>query len=601
MRIKTFLKQHQRLVILFAVTTLLIFLPTLNLFLDKDFEWRGVETSTVASVGPWSYYEARAREIVNGHPFMGNPYFLEHNNEIAPAFFLADWLGAIPRLLGVSLGWTANINLLFWSLLFVFLSYGILRELGVSKNLSIVGAELSYFQVFDLMARPVSMQIVFPFYLFFLLAFLLWLKDGADKKRTVWLILASTLSFYIYTYSWQIAIIMLGLAGLYWLLMREKEKVFGLIKAMGFIIIFSTPLFVFTYLQITHPYYWETMRRIGFMQTHMIFAETFYSGRWVILIILAWLLSFYWSKELRANQAFKQSLIFVVISGLSLVIASASNIITGKEAELAQHISRYILAWAPLMLVAFLSLVKNNWADFKPFSLFKKIIIFILCLTCFFGLAGYYRNHAYLYELSHRREIIQNIEDNRRPNAVLSWLEEREKNPVVIWIDDDSASAIEGYISAATEHYVLFNLGGGSHLVSSKEVEERYLVSNYFNKLSLFDIKKDFISYAGGPAAVHLYKTHNRKVTLCRFFRLDGLGYDCGEKTDAFTLKGEQYFIDLYDKYEKEIVPNIGDYLKKYQVAYFIKDARVNKNLDAEKIGLERVYDDGNFEVYKIK
>jgi len=599
MQIKTFLKQNKHLAILFAVTIFFIFLPTLNLFLDKDFKWRGVETVAVSSQGVWSYYDARIREIVNGHPFIGNPYFLEHNNEIAPAFFLADWLAAIPRLLGASLGWGAIANLLFWSLLFVFLSYGILRELGVSKTVSVVGAELSYLQVFHLMATPVSMQTIFPFYLLFLFAFLFWVKDCASKKRTALLILASALSFYIYTYLWQIALTMLGLAGLYWLLMREKEKVLGLIKALVFIIIFSTPLFVFTYLQITHPYYWDTMQRIGFVPTHMPTAEVFYSGRWVILIVLSWFLSFWWSKELRANQTYKTSFIFVAISGLSLVIVSASNVITGKEMELAQHIIRFILAWASLALVAFLFFVKNNWAGFKSFNLCKKSILFVLCLTCFFGLAAYYRGYLDNLSLSHRRQIIQSIEDGRRPSAVLSWLESREKKPVVIWINGDLP--IEGYITAATRHYVLFSNGGILQLVSSEEVEERYLVSNYFNKLSLDDIKNDFKLYAGSGNAVHPYKIHNRKVVLCRFFRLDKFGYNCGDKTDALTLKGEKYFTDLYDKYTKEIVPNIGYYLKKYHVAYFIKDRRVDKNIYAEKIGMERVYYDDNFEVYKIK
>jgi len=600
MQIKFFLKQHKHLAILFAVTIFFISLPTLNLFLDKDFKWRGVETAVVAYQGSWSYYDVRIREIVSGHPFIGNPSFLEHNNEIAPAFFGADWLAAIPRLLGASLGWGAIINLLFWSLLYVFLSYGTLRQLGASKTVSVIGAELSYLQIFYMMVTPVSMQEVFPFYLFFLFAFIFWIKDYKNKKRTALLILASVLSFYIYTYLWQIALIMFGLAGSYWLLTKEKERIFTLIKVLGSIFIFSTPFFIITYFQLTHPYYWETMRRIGFMQTHMIFAETFYSGRWVILIILLWFLSFRWNTELRTNQAYKTSFIFVAISGLSLLIASSSNIITGKELELSEHIYRFILAWMPLALMTFLFFVKNNWADFKLFSLSKKIIIFVLCLAVFFGLAKYYYRD-YIYQLSHRQQIIQNIEDSERPNAVLSWLESREKNPVVIWIDDDSKSAIEGYITAATKHYVLFNLGGALHLVSSKEVEERYLVSNYFNQLSLVDIKNDFNQYAGAANAVHLYKTHNRKVTLCRFFQLDKFGYNCGEKTDAISLKGEKYFTDLYEKYTKEILPHIGGYLKKYNVAYFIKDRRVNKNIEVGKIALDLVSSDDNFEVYKIK
>ena len=636
------LTRYKHLLLLVAVAIFLVFLPVINLLFVKNLDWRDV--ATMPGKGTWSYYDARIREIVNGHPFMGNPYFLEHNNEIAPAFFLADWLAAIPRLLGASLEGGATINLLFWSLVFVFLAYGILREMGVSKITSVIGAGLSYFSVFYMMARPVSMQIVFPFYLFFLLAFLFWIKDTANKKRSVLLILAATMSFYIYTYLWQIVVIILGLTGMYWLITKENDKVIGLIKRLGLIIIFSAPLFVYTYMQISHPYYWETMRRMGFMTTHMPFAETFYFGRWIILIILIWFLGFWWSKELKANQQYKILFIFVAISGLSLIMASASNIITGKDLELAEHIVRFVWAWAPLMLVAFLLrepeysavyrgdegasdqiiggadtarkkpalmprgtaprsgsfFVKDNWTNFRSFSLSKRIVILILCLMCFFGVGIYYKR-SFLMLFRKQQSIQSYIDENQRSEAVLEWLESREKKPVVIWIDDDSQSAIEGYITAATKHYVLFSIGGTLHLVSNQEVEERYLVSNYFNKLSLADLKNDFNLYAGLADAVHLYKTHNRKVILCRFFQLDKLGYDCGEKTDAFTLKGEKYFTDLYDQYTKEIVPNIGRYLKKYHVAYFIKDRRVDKDIDAEKIGMERAYYDDNFEVYKIK
>lgn len=592
------LTRYKHLLCLVAVTVFLVFLPTVNLFFAKDLNWRDVATAPGKSM--WSYYDARIREIVNGYPFMGNPYFLEHNNEIAPAFFLADWLAAIPRLLGASLEGGATINLLFWSLVFVFLAYHILREMGVSKIVSVVGAELSYFMVFYMMARPVSMQVIFPFYLFFLLAFLFWIEDTANKKRSALLVLASTASFYIYTYLWQIVVIILGLAGMYWLIIGKKDKVISLIKMLGLIVIFSAPLFVYTYLQITHPYYWETFRRMGFMSTHMPFAETFYSGRWIILIILVWLLGFWWSKELRANQTYKTSVIFVAISGLSLIIASASNIITGKEIELAGHIVRFVWLWVPLTLAAFLFFVKNNWTSFKSFSLSKKIIIFILCLMCFLG-AGIYYKRSFLM-LFRKQQAIQNYADeNRRSRAVLGWLESREKKPVVIWIDNDSQSAIEGYITAATKHYVLFSIGGTLHLVSAQEVEERYLVSNYFNKLSLADIKSDFNLYAGLADAVHLAKTKNRKVKLCNFFQLNLLGYDCGRETNSYELKGEKYFTDLYDKYTKEIVPNIREYLKKYHATYFIKDRRVDKNIDAGEIGMERAYYDDYFEVYKIK
>lgn len=595
------LNQHKHPLLLVGVTLFLIFLPFFSLFSNKDFKWQDVDVKTVAiSVQrQWAnYYDARIKEIMDGYPLIGNPYFLEHNNEITPAFFVTDWLAAIPRFLGASLYWGAIINMLFWSLVFVFLAYGILREMGVSKTFSVVGAELSYFHVYYMMNRAVSMQIVFPFYLFFLLAFLFWAKDHTNKKRKALLILASTLTFYIYTYLWQISFIMLGLAGLYWLIIGEKERVMGLIKILGYTIIFSAPVFVFAYLQIAHPYYWETMQRIGFVSTHMPFPETFYKGRLIILIILAWLLSFIWSKELRANQPYKISFIFMAISGLSLIIASASNIITGKEMELAEHVGRFVFLWTPLALVAFLFFIKSNWMVFKSFGIAKKFIVLILCLMYLYGLRASYSGF-YLRIVDGRPEIQQTAAEDRQSSAVLGWLENREKKPVVVWIGSGPDSVIQRTLVAATRHYVLYAIPGGqAHLMSSQEVEERYLVSNYFNHLTLDDIKKDSSLYAGAAVAGYLAKVKNRKVKLCNFFRLNLLGYDCGRETNSYELKGEKYFTDLYDKYTKEIAPNIEYYLKKYHVTYFIKDRR---DINAIKPWMERVYYDDYYEIYKIK
>jgi hypothetical protein len=220
-----------------------------------------------------------------------------------------------------------------------------------------------------------------------------------------------------------------------------------------------------------------------------------------------------------------------------------------------------------------------------------------LCLTSLVGLATYYRGH--LENFFQRQQILQSIDNDRRPNDALNWLEQVEGEPVVVWAD--LRSVINGFVPALTKHYVLFEKGGTLHLVSSQEVEERYLVSNYFNQLSLDDIKKDFAIYAGSGNAIHPYKIHNRKVALCRLIRLNLVGVNCGQETDALALKGEKYFIYLYNKYKNEILPNIDYYLKKYHVAYFVRDRQINNDIVLKQIGLKLVYTDANFDIYKIK
>lgn len=135
----------------------------------------------------------------------------------------------------------------------------------------------------------------------------------------------------------------------------------------------------------------------------------------------------------------------------------------------------------------------------------------------------------------------------------------------------------------------------------SQEIEERYLINNYFNDLKQADIEKDYQNYAGVGNAVHKYKTVNRGFKLCRILKLDKFGKDCGELTDAVTFKGKEYFNNLYQQYRDEIKPNINEKLKKYQVAYIIKDKEFKSNFQPENLeGTELVYQDERFLIYKI-
>jgi len=145
-------------------------------------------------------------------------------------------------------------------------------------------------------------------------------------------------------------------------------------------------------------------------------------------------------------------------------------------------------------------------------------------------------------------------------------------------------------------------VSGENYLVSQKEVEERYLTSNYFSNFSLTDIADALWEYGGVGNAVHQYKTHNREVKFCRILRLNLFGYDCGqEAVSAAAFKGPQYFIDLYNQYQNEIKPNIDRQLKKFNVSYILVDKANSPDADLGKIGnINPVYQDKGFVIYKI-
>lgn len=594
MQIKEKIKQNKHVLILFLATVFLVSLPVVSLFFTKNFNWHGLQT-VVGSYGNGPcYYYARIKEIKDGYPFMGNPYFLEHNQEITPAFFLADWMAYVPLLLGASFNASLFINLIFWSLVFVFLAYLFLQKIGVSKICSAIGAFLSYFQVYFLMTSPVSMQIIFPFFLFFLWTFAVWFQDSTNKKKKFLLIISSAFSFYVYTYLWQIVLTLIFLSILYLFLSKDKKRVWSLLTVLFSTLVLSAPLFVYTFKQLSHLDYWDTMQRIGFVSTHLPTAEVYYSGRWIILLLLVWLLSWFWIKELKENKYFLSAFKFFALSGSALVIVSASNVITGKELELAQHIVRFILVWLPLAFVALVFFLKQNSAFFRLNNK-KSVLLVVLLLICLGGLASYYGEKIAFFKDA--PAVAENIEKEISYSAPLVWLDTTEKNSIVVWADP---KGINNYVPITTKHYVLFSNPGILQLLPSSEANERYLVANYFNNLTLSDIENDFQSYAGSGNAVHPYKIYNRKVKLCRILHLNYFGYNCGDTTTSVGFKGEQYFNTLYEQYINEIKPNIKNYLLKYHVSYVIQDLSGGMTVDPKEIDGVLVYNDGIFLIYKL-
>ncbi|MDP3729384.1 MAG: hypothetical protein Q8R26_01325 [bacterium] len=547
-----------------------------------------------------TYYNARIREILDGYPFMGNPYFIEHQNELAPAFFVADWIAATPMLLGVSYNAGMILNAVLWSLVFVGLVYGIFIQLQFSRLWASLGALLVYTQGYPLMISPVSMQIIFPSFLFFLLSFLIWFHDPLSQKKSWFLIIATTLAFYIYTYLWQIALTMFGLFLISFFIIKKKEIVKRLSIIACMIILFSAPLIIYTVKQLLHPYYWETMARIGLIQTYIPPAAAFYSGIWILCVGILWLVSFFWIESFRADAQFRSHAFFFIVSAMALLIVANSNVITAKELEQSQHVARFMALWLPISLLVYGSFLKRYWHTVRVLALGRRIGITTLIIFGVIGIGWYTKDYWTYRPQGSSAEVITQVQAIQKP---LVWLEEHEVEPQVVFIEQPEQ--INSSLSAMTKHYTVFYNGGMLHLVSDAESAERYLVSSYFRNLTLEDIQKDFQQYAGVGNAIHQHKAHNRKVKICQLLQLHRFGVSCGELTDAVSFKGTEYFNALYELYTKDIQPNINEKLKKFQVRYMLLnkkrgmkeewDIRMNNISDTQLM-----YEDENYLIYAI-
>lgn len=585
-----FIKKYAHYIILVLGGLYLIGLPIFNQLSAADWNWQGVPFDAP------NYYYARLREILDGYPFMGNPYFWEHRTELAPAFFLADWLGVIPMFF-VSMGAGSIFNLIFWTALFIGLCYWFLTLTKISKIWSAVGALLITISVYSYLIIPVSMQVIYPVFILFLIALWQWLQNPHDKRVSIFLILASTLTFYIYTYLWQIVVVFLGLFFLYFLVTKEYQLAKRLCGIGLIVLALSLPLFVYTAKQISHPYYWDSMERIGLVYTHLPPAVVFYSGKWIILITVLWYVAQKWITSFKKNKIYQETGLFFGLLGIALLITGSSNIFTGKELETMQHIDRFTKIWFVGSVMTFLFFCKKYFTEYKE-NIWQGSVIGVMGIAILVGGSAHYFAGE-LSSLMPKSEPDPFVMRYQKTAQSLLWLEQVEKEPVVVW---SNSRTLDSALSVATKHYVLFANYGILQLLSSEEVEDRYLVSQYFDNLTKKDLVDNLREFAGSARAIHEANTHNRWVKICQGLHLEKINLveGCGVSVTPVELLGDQYFMELLSRYKN----NSEQILKKlahYQVKYLIKDRGGGQDFSPERIpGTILVYEDEQIKIYKI-
>jgi hypothetical protein len=576
---------------IFLYLLLVIVLASIPIFQMKLMIGRAWQGVPPVYIDDDIYYYARIHEISDGHIFIGNPYFIEHNSQTALGFFIADWLAALPMIFSKSIIFTIIFNLLFWQLITFFLLYWLFRSLKVSEKYALLGALLGYLQIYWLLVRPVIMQTVFPFIILFWCIFFIWWKEPFKKKNIIFLSIVAAANFYIYSYSWQIVLITFGLGFIFLVFVKQYAKAFSLIKIGLLSLCFSLPVIIYSLKQIHHSYYWETMHRIGLVNTHLPSFAAYSYGRWIIIILILYFLTTLWFRK-KDTKIISVSPIFIffLITGCALLIGSASNIVIGKDLDIASHISRFTILWFGIIFAYYLFYLFSQIRKFRELSWKKITILSFLAIICLVGILRNFPRSIPFFQVNVTRAI-----EAQNYGKPLAWLNKNVPKSSVIWAND----SISMYVPVLTKHYVLFTGPGRFFLVSSKELEERYLTSHYFDNLDLKSIEKDFNLYSGFGPTKSAPENYNQKVKICRLLKLNRFGYDCGEIVDPISFRGEKYFDGLLEQYVNEIKPNIVEELKKFKVNYIIKDKKQDINFQPEIIGANPIYQDERFIIYE--
>lgn len=585
-------KQVIVLVILFAVTALMAVLPLIYITNAAGYHWQGVIPA--GYVGDSEFYIVQMIKGTDLFPFGNNPFFIERSDEFNPALIGADYIAAVPLKLGLSLMATLIFNSIFWNIVLVIFLWLFLRRLEITGNWGFYLIPFVYLSVYGAMIRPVVWQTVLPFFMFFLYTLSVWLEKQSRKNRMLLAIgVAGTL--YVYPYTWQITFLILGIYFAWFLIKRKWQSIKSELQVLVLVAVIAFPVLFYLYKIIIDPSFPEFLRNIGSIKTHLPSKVSFELARWVIINLFLWHTVARLMPKIREDRKFNLARGLFFAHGLAIFILAFSPIISGRDGAIGDHLGRELFFWLSIS-TAVISYFIFSGGYFKQQVWGRKLVILLLLLLSIFPVVKHHKRSLFQPFQRSRDEIIA-VQDYAKP---IAWLDDYDKDPAVIW----ASPGIASFITIFSKNYSLEPPDlAYQYWNSKKEVQERYLVSQYFN-----DITPEFLdnnSTALGLSYFRRFDDLRWKVELCKKLRFM-MFKRCIPTTSSLTLselafQKDREIAELTKVNEKEVRPHITKLLKKYYVTYVIKDTRSDPSFRVEKFkNTEEIYNDGRFIIFKL-
>lgn len=573
--------------ILFIIVALFIFFWLFKIFLLTNNN-NPARVIVPPFISDDYFYYARLKEIKDGYPFLGNPFYFEHRTDVNSSFFIPDLLAALPYLFNSSLFYSFSFNLFVWSLIIALVLYYLFYIMKFPPKICLAGSFFVFLSTTGLFFRPTILQTVYPFFILGLIIFYYWLQKKINNK--LFFITTLFLAFSLYLYQ-HLAIFLYSFAGVlaaYFLSIREIKKFSKISGSILLSLFIASPILIHYYLLSKNAVFKQLLLRIDNAFTHLPGFFVFMTGKWIAVVIIIWFLILKLSKKTKGKRNIG---LFFIFLGVSSVLAASSNIITGVRVEIAEHIYRFQKIY--ISITTFLSLVYILKYKSQYLQVSKKVFY---CLSLFWLILLI----AYLPILSQsicaikvNPIKIKSFQDYRNIVFELNKLPDES----VILANEEISSIIPVY----TRHYVLFARDANSYLVSNDEIQERYLLSHVFDD-EYPDFKSDIGLIIGYGKEYDFYKEHNRWINFCNKYNFIFSNIKCGQQKTNLDKVGLNFIPVIKIKYNY-IKDNYIKYLNKYNLNYLLIDKRndkIWKKFKPPTKYFKKIYNDGRFELYSF-
>ena len=535
------------------------------------------------------FYMVRIRDVMDGHPTLGNAYLAEHKNQLPQQLFLPEFVLAQPlKFLNLDIVQGRiiyNFVLPAIAFILIYLAFYLIHPsrfwAGLFTAFLFFGLYLFKF------TRPVIPQFVFIFWLSQFI--FLWSRFFGSKKSRIldsqsesgqfhfdWFLLLNILNFgllfYLYPFYWTFYLVFFViLASVYFFREKMLSKQFFKILIGGLIIGFLYFYLSFSASQL--PEHQETLTRIQLVFSH--------SPSEIKTVFLAFLVSiligiFHRLKAIKINR----EVLFFISGIISIILVTNQNIITGQKFEFGHYRmpSVFFLTFAVYYLLSQIKFFppvadQPKAENFKLKFLFASLIVIL-------SAGGIYNYTQKIFEVSERDVYTQKYA------AIFNWLNKNTSPDSVVYANEE----ISGKVPVYTRNNVFYSRYANLFIMPDAEVEERFILNNFFEE---FD--KDFVvKNERAIFGVRYIDRYGDAVQANKWRKLAGL-----KLKDETRLPENEIEKVLTQAGEIQRSP-FDKSLKKYQVDYFVWDKNKDPNWNLEKLDLEPVYNFENIYVFKI-
>ncbi|MBU0766642.1 hypothetical protein KKF55_02575 [Patescibacteria group bacterium] len=498
------------------------------------------------------HYLVQVKEVLDGKPFLGNPYILEYSNVFYNGLLLPIWMAALPGLLGADINSVFAINALLYAMLTGAIMY-ILCMCTTNRNriLSVITAIVGMASLHNMMIRPAIMQTVYPVMGLFMIALLGVLTFPRKKSTYVSLGAITVFAFYLYTHLWISTFTSIGLLVLWSLFKKDKSSLKLLLLMCLGIAIAGLPqiwnIFSLFFVDSAH----QLNMRVGLVQTHTVLPLTLMNMKYTILIAGSLVI-------LSFRQKFSATEKMILLVSLGLVIASVSNVITGYEMDFYSHYWQLSLMIYVVAIAAFIPIIAKR----------KDVIAKIILGFCTFALLfttvnrTFVRANAYRYLRFPEKEHVLARSIQEYKQVIDYFNDEGITNQVIL-----SHSHLGQYITLYTKNYVFSISRAWIHIIPTPELLTRF-IAFYVDKIDEDFLIENIQDYSGMNPEHTAWYANAYKY-----------------KMEAIDVLGGEKFIQAALAEHKQINQSYDETLKRFNVSYAIIDNERDDNprLPAEK------------------